>query len=148
MNPAGSQIKIEYRSVRDGTARIVRRIFNEAAGMAPRAEVTSREIDKQHDRIAYYDSILANPAFPEAPALQDLRREQISIENILAATVQEEEDLVKELLSEDDPYLIEPDEGCGESAGPEEDYPIVAPVAGELADDLAPAPSPGPRLRV
>ena len=151
VNPAGSQIKIEYRSVRDGTARIVRRIFHEAAGMGPRAESTSREIDKQHDRIAYYDSILANPAFPEATTLQDLRRERISIENILAATAQEEEDLVKELLSEDDPYVIEPDEECGESVESDvvdEDYRIVASVVGESACDMTPAARPGQRLRV
>lgn len=113
----------------------------------PSCRWASREIAKLHARIAYYGSILANPAFPEATTLRDLRREQISSENILAATAQEEEDLVKELLSEDDRYVIDPDEECGESSAPEEDCRIVASAVGELADNLVPATRAGQRLR-
>ena len=142
-NPSGSMVSTESQAVRIGTPRIVRRIFNEAAHMDERIVATGREIDKLENKKEYFEGIVANSVFPDTGELADLQKERESIVMILEATSEEEDELVKDILSEDDPYVIDPNQPEEDD---DEDYRFVASTSTENVNTVT---SPfEPRLRV
>ena len=126
-NPTDALIMTEDQTVKNGTPRIIRRIFNDAKYMEARTTITKREIDKLEDKREYFEGIVANSEFPDAKQLADLRQERLSIVEILEATSKDEEELVKDILEEDDPYVLGPDDLFeDESEDDDEDFRFVA----------------------
>ncbi|NNN19537.1 MAG: hypothetical protein HKL84_06745 [Acidimicrobiaceae bacterium] len=144
-NPSGATISTEYQAVRLGTPRIVRRIFNEEEHMAERVVATGREIDKLENKKAYFEGIVANSVFPDAGELAALQKEKESIMTVLEATSAEEE-LVKDILSEDDSYVTGPNQPEEDD---DEDYRFVASVESLPSPVFQSEIQPSdPRLRV
>ena len=109
-NPTGALIMTEDQAVSHGSPRIIRRIFTEASHMEERMTITNREIDKLEDKKTYFEGIVAISEFSESNKLEALQKERLSIVEILEATSEEEDELVKDILSDDDPYLLGPDD--------------------------------------
>lgn len=122
-NPTGALIKTEDQAVRQGAPRIIRRIFTEANHMEERIAATSRDLDKLEDKKAYFEGIAANSHFPDAEQLAALEKERDSIMAILEATSKEEDEIVKDMLSDDDPYVIDPEDF---DQGEDADFRFVA----------------------
>jgi hypothetical protein len=126
-NPTGALIMTEDQAVRHGSPRIIRRILTEASHMEERIATTKREIDKLEDKREYFEGIVANSEFPDANQLADLSQERLSIVEILEATSGDEEELVKDILAEDDPYVLGPDDLFEyEPEDDDEDFRFVA----------------------
>ena len=95
--------------------------------MEERIATTKREIDKLEDKREYFEGIVANSEFPDVKQLADLRQERLAIVEILEATSKDEEELVKDILAEDDPYVLGPDDLFeDESEDDDEDFRFVA----------------------
>jgi len=109
-NPTDSQIKIEQRSIDGDGARVLQRVFNEAGEIERRIAMTGREIQKTQEQKSYYEGVVGNSEFPESGLLVQLCQERDRIEATLAATADEEDELVKDILADDDPYVINWDE--------------------------------------
>ena len=126
-SPTGTLIATEDQAVSRGAPRIIRRIFTDASHMEERAATTNLEIDKLGQKKSYFEGIVANSEFPDANQLAALQQERLSIVSILEATSQEEDELVKDMLADDDPYVLDPDDlDEDESEEDDEDFRFVA----------------------
>lgn len=146
-SPTGALIMTEDQAVSHGSPRIIRRIFTDASHMEERMTISNREIDKLENKKAYFEDIVAISEFPESQKLEALQKERLSIVEIPEATSEEEDELVKDILSDDDPYPLGPDD-LDEDASEEDDDDFRF-VASASVDNLDTITSPfEPRLRV
>ena len=100
---------MEERSVYDGKVHLTQRIINQAKQSHQLVTATERDIEKTEHELVYFNEVVANGAFPENEALENLRLERAQIEEALKASAEKEEELIKEALSDEDRYVIEED---------------------------------------
>ena len=114
-NLSSSEFKVEERSVYDGKVHLTQRIINQAKQSHQLVTATERDIEKTEHELVYFNEVVANGAFPENEALENLRLERAQIDEALKASAEKEEELIKEALSDEDRYDIDDEEDMSDS---------------------------------
>jgi N12 class adenine-specific DNA methylase/SAM-dependent methyltransferase len=106
-NPTGVLIKLEQHEVREGVVHPLRRLFTTGNTIGKRLSDQETRKASLETKLDYYQGFDTDADFPEAAQLEAMREERQAIENALKESSAKEEQMVADILSSPDPYLLD-----------------------------------------